>query len=239
MSMRDFESFGTEHWTWLAMGLLSIITWVIAGRKAGTLPDGDHKQRLIGLIMGLIPAILWIGGSIWLTLYEDPIPKNFVLPFHVCYFLNLVMPFMLWRKSYFIFEITYFVTMAGTLQALFTPDLQHGFPDLINVRYFVVHIGLMMSTFYAIFVYGFRPTWKSLWKAILWTNLYMVFVTPINLFFDTNFMYVRAKPPVASMLDYLGDWPWYLLTGQVMLVVLFTIVLLPFLILKPRVQPAG
>lgn len=232
--MREFTSFGTEHMLWLVAGICSSILWVNAGKRIGRLANGEYKQRQLGLLMTLIPAILWIGGSIWLVLYENPIPKNLVLPFHVCYFLNLVMPFMLWRKSFFIFEITYFVTMAGTLQALLTPDLDYGFPDMINIRYFMVHIGLMMSTFYAVFVYGFRPTWKSMGKAILWTNLYMVFVTPINLLFNTNFMYVRAKPPVASMLDYLGDWPWYLLTGQIMLVVLFTIVLLPFLFIRPK-----
>ena len=45
---------------------------------------------------------------------------------------------------------------------------------------------------------------------------------------DTNFMYLRRKPPTTTMLDLFGDWPWYILGGELLALVLFAVVMLPF-----------
>jgi hypothetical integral membrane protein (TIGR02206 family) len=135
---------------------------------------------------------------------------------------------LLWRRSYFLFEVSYFLIMAGCIQALFTPDLQTVFPDYINIRYFFVHIGLVQSILYAIFVYGFRPTWRSFGKSFLWSNVYFVFVIGVNALLGTNFMYLRQKPPTPTLLDLFGDWPWYIAGAELLALVLFAVVMLPF-----------
>lgn len=219
-----FQSYGAEHWLWLLAGGASVFSWIWLGRRQRT----ELGRRRIGLWQSLIPAAIWLGSSAWLSVTMTPLDLNLVLPFHACYFLNLLLPVMLWRRSFFLFEISYFMVMAGCIQALFTPDLQTNFPDHYNVRYFFVHIGLAQSILYAIFVFGFRPTWRSLGKSLLWTNLYFVFVAAINLGLGTNFMYLCSKPPSPTMLDLFGEWPWYILGGELLALVLFTVVMLPF-----------
>ncbi|MFM7400499.1 MAG: TIGR02206 family membrane protein [Bacteroidota bacterium] len=219
-----FVSYGNEHLSWLLYGTLSTVFWIWYGRRQ---PDDPGKQR-VGLIMSLFPATLWACISVYLIAYTDPVDLNLVLPFHVCYFINLMMPVLMWRRSYFLFEIFYFVVMAGCIQALLTPDVSTVFPDHIHIRYFVVHISLVQSVLYAIFVFRFRPTWKGLGKTLVWMNVYFVFVLMINLLLDTNFMFLRRKPGSASLLDHLGDWPWYILVSEFVAVILFAVVMLPF-----------
>jgi len=228
----EFISWGAEHWWWLLAGATSMFGWIYLGRQTVS----EINKRRIALVMSLIPVVIWTAGSVQLACSDNPIDIGLLLPFHVCYFLNLLMPVMLWRRSYFLFEISYFMVMAGCIQALITPDLQQSFPDMLNIRYFFVHIGLAQSILFAIWVYGFRPTWASLGKSLLWANIYFVFVAAINYALGTNFMYLCHKPPAPTMLDLFGDWPWYILGGELLALALFTVVMLPFVV-RRRLRP--
>jgi hypothetical integral membrane protein (TIGR02206 family) len=220
-----FINYGTEHFAWLFAGLCSVVFWV----KLGQRQRDDLGQRRVGLAMSLIPALWWTAVSLWMALFERPPNLNLVLPFHVCYAANLLLPLMLWWRSYALFEVLYFVVMAGCIQALLTPDLQTNFPERINLRYFIVHIGLVQSVLYAVWVFGFRPQWRGLLRAVLWMNLYFLAIIPINMLLGTNFMFLRQKPPSPNLLDLFGPWPWYILGAEMLGVLLFVVVLLPFL----------
>lgn len=219
-----FHNYSLEHFIWLLLGTCSSIFWIWLGKRQST----SLGKRRIGLIQSLIPAVIWVSISIYMALYERPLDLSLVLPFHICYFINLMLPVMLWKRSFFLFEITYYMVMGGCLQALLTPDLKHSFPHYINFRYFFIHMGLVQSTLFAIFVYGFRPTWRSFGKAFLWANLYFVVVLGINYWLGTNFMYLSKKPPTATLLDLFGDWPWYIIGGEFLCLMMFTLVMLPF-----------
>ena len=172
----DFQRYNSEHLLWIFAGMASAYFWIWLGKKQTT----DLGERRIGLIQSLIPAGLWIVLSLYMALFEQPVDLNLVLPFHISYFMNLLLPIMLWRRSFFLFEITYYMVMGGCIWSLLTPALEHGFPHYLNFRFFVVHIGLLQSILYAIFVYGFRPSWQSFGRAFLWTNIYFVLVLGIN-----------------------------------------------------------
>lgn len=220
----NFVNYSAEHFWWLLAGAASTVFWIWLGRRQ---PD-ERGQRRIGLIQSLIPALLWVVVSLYMAFFVEPIEWGLVLPFHVCYFINLLLPFMLWRRSFFLFEVTYYMVMGGCAQALITPDLQHSFPHYINFRYFVVHTGLVQSILYAIFVFRFRPTWRSFGRAYLWANIYFVFVIGANYVLGTNFMYLNRKPNAPTLLDLFGEWPWYIVGGQFLCLIMFTLAMLPF-----------
>ena len=220
----DFHNYCPEHFIWLAIGTVSTFFWIWLGKRQTT----ELGQRRIGLIQSLIPALLWIFISIYMIFFERPLDIGLVLPFHICYFINLMLPFMLWRRSFFLFEITYYMVMGGCIQALVTPDLKFAFPHYINFRYFIVHMGLAQSILYAVFVYRFRPTWQSFGKAFLWTNIYFVFVLGVNYLLGTNFMYLSRKPSAPTLLDLFGEWPWYIVGGEFLCLMMYTLVMLPF-----------
>jgi hypothetical integral membrane protein (TIGR02206 family) len=226
----QFKSYGSEHLLWLLYGIVAIIFWIWLGNKQ----TDDYGKRWVGMIMSLLPALCWLGIAVHKIIQDDPIDLNLVLPFHVCYFVNLCLPIMMWRKSYALFEVFYFVVMAGCAQALLTPDVETNFPEIIHIRYFFVHIGLVHSILYAIFVFQYAPTWRGLWKAFFWMNIYFLFAGAVNYLLGTNFMFLCHKPGSATLLDHLGEWPVYILAGEVLAIVLFMVVLLPFVIRKPH-----
>ena len=54
-------------------------------------------------------------------------------------------------------SILFFWIIAGTLQGVITPDIVYGFPVFDYFRYWIVHLGLLITMFYATFVFNIRP----------------------------------------------------------------------------------
>ena len=121
-----FLSWGGEHLLWLLAGVASMVFWITLGR----LQLSELRKRQVGLVMTLIPVVIWLWASVHFYRTTNPLRLDLILPFHVCYFLNLAMPIMLWRRSYALFEVSYFMVMAGTIQAFLRPISRRFFPTL-------------------------------------------------------------------------------------------------------------
>lgn len=133
----------------------------------------------------------------------------------------------MWRK-YALYELVYFWGLAGTLQAILTPDLPYRFPDLMYTVYYINH-GLIVGIFYTTIVFRLRPTLRSVGRIYLLTLAYtFLFVAPLNMVLDTNFLYLRQKPAGASMLDFLGPWPWYIASASIVALVSYLFYYSPF-----------
>jgi uncharacterized membrane protein YwaF len=48
-----------------------------------------------------------------------------------------------------------------------------------------------------------------------------------------NYMFLARKPDTPSLLDYLGTYPWYLLSLDGVAVVFFLLLYLPFIVFRP------
>jgi hypothetical integral membrane protein (TIGR02206 family) len=219
-----FKAYGFEHLIWLSLGVLGIGMSVYYGRRQ---PTPSNKYRL-GLYISLFPAIFWALTVIYMCLFEPAVDLNLVLPFHVCYMLNLLLPLFFLKRSDTLFQIFYFVVMAGCIQALFTPDLQTDFPNFINFRYFIVHIGLVQSILYAVLVLGHRPTWGGFGLSYICSIFYLCFCFGVNYILGTNFMFLNRKPPSPNILDLFGPWPYYVFGAMGLALVLFAVVMSPF-----------
>ncbi len=151
------------------------------------------------------------------------------LPFQICGILFFFCAWMLWTRSYAVYEVIYFWTMAGTFQALVTPDVRYAFPHPEFLVFFVSHSALVFAVLYATFVYRFRPRFVSIGKSFVAVLLYAALLVPLNFALDTNFMFLRERPDGASLLDTFGAWPWYLVGAGVLALGFFLVVYLPFL----------
>lgn len=126
------------------------------------------------------------------------------------------------------YEILIFWIIAGTTQAIITPDIPIGFPSFEFFRYWIVHLGLVVVILYATIVLNYKPTLKSVLKSILALQIYVAFMILVNYILDANYFYLNRKPESASILDYFGDWPIYIVVGQLLLVPYFLVIYLPF-----------
>lgn len=150
------------------------------------------------------------------------------LPLYLCSLLGLIIPVFTYYKKKWMYEILLFWIIAGTTQAIITPDIPTGFPSFEFFRYWIVHLGLIVIILYATIVLGFKPTLKSVFKSFLALQVYIILMVIVNYVLDANYFYLNQKPESATLLDHFGEWPLYIIVSQLILVPYFLLIYLPF-----------
>lgn len=149
------------------------------------------------------------------------------LPLHlsdITVWITALTCFTLNRRS---FEFIYFAGIAGGGMAVLTPDLQWPLTSYPAIQFLTMHGVTIATILFLLWSGQARPRPGSMWWALLYLNIYAGLVGILNVFFDANYMYLCRKPQGASLLDYLGPWPVYILSGEVAAIVLFTLLWLP------------
>jgi hypothetical integral membrane protein (TIGR02206 family) len=136
-------------------------------------------------------------------------------------------------------ELLYFLGLAGTVQALITPDLGVPFPSYPAVKYFLGHGGTVAAVLLLLATGRLRPRPGAWWRVLLILNAYAVAIFALDLATGTNYLYLARKPPVPTLLDVLGPWPWYIASGEATAAALFLLLQLPFRRRSPRSTPGG
>lgn len=152
------------------------------------------------------------------------------LPLFLCDVVVLMLPFVVWHTNRKWLGILYFWALAGTFQALLTPELENGFPTFDYFRYFIMHGGIVTVILYCIVVYKIKIGWRDFGLAVLYAQAYLIIVHVINIILKSNYSYTMEKPQSATILDLMGPWPWYIFLAEFVMGLLFLLLMLPFLI---------
>lgn len=218
-----FETFSWDHFHGLIYILIIGFLSIMIARKYL-----DFRQQVIlGVLLSIFPLVAVL-ARMYYTYRLGTFTIQDELPLHLCRTLALIMPFALAYKNDTWLGIGYFCILGGTLQALITPDLYHTLPHFSYYVYFIVHTGLFILPFYYMFVFGFRPTKRDLWNTMIFLNAYMIVTFIVNYAIDANYFYTLRKPISATPLDYFGPWPIYLIVVEILALLVFFILYLPF-----------
>jgi hypothetical integral membrane protein (TIGR02206 family) len=109
-----------------------------------------------------------------------------------------------------------------------TPVLDMSFPHFRFFHFFYTHIGIVITALYFTWVKGYRPTFKGIIKTMVALNVLLPIVFAINIFFQGNYMFLRTKPTNGSLLDFLGPYPWYILSLEGVTFFIFVVLWLVF-----------
>lgn len=219
-----FELFATPHLATLALIAAAALVIPVAVRH--TAPGAVRP-------VGYALALLLVGQELLQTVIviqagEPPVVA--VLPLHLCNLAVYLTAWVLVTRGPRTYEVVYFWGLGGTVQALLTPDLQQAFPHPHYLFFFLGHGLVIVGVLYATLALRLRPYLASIPRVAAITLAYAVVIFAVNLWLDTNFLYLMAKPEQASILDWSGPWPWYLpaliLLGFASLVIWY----LPFLV---------
>ena len=151
------------------------------------------------------------------------------LPLDLCNLLALFLPVLFWKPHPRLVKLVYFLVLGGTGQGIITPNCPEGFPHILYLSYWIVHCGLVLHIIYIVVVWRIYPRFVGILHSIVAMNIYAAVMFVLNYFMDSNYFYVMAKPITPSLLDYMGPWPWYILTGQPVAFLIFFLLWLPFL----------
>jgi hypothetical integral membrane protein (TIGR02206 family) len=152
-----------------------------------------------------------------------------MLPLYLCSVFVWVGAYMLLTKNYTIYEFIYLLGIPAALQAFLTPDAgRFGFPHYRFFQVMLSHGLIITSALYMTFVCRFRPTWKSVVKVLVVSNIYAVIVFFFNFLIGSNYLFLAHKLDTASLLDVLPPWPQYLIFVEILGIVFILLLYLPY-----------
>ena len=217
----DFVLFGPLHWSILAA--IPLLGWVLAiwGRRNAATARGI---RLAAGWFLLVNELGWYGYKLYHEGWRFPEG----LPLQLCdlaLWLTVVAALTLKPLAC---ELAYYFALAGSSQAVLTPDLWAPALSYPTIYFFSAHGGIIAVVLYLIWARLARPRPGSVRRAFLTGCAFAAMVGLFNALFRTNYMYLCRKPASASLLDYFGPWPVYIATGQLLALALFTLLWLPF-----------
>ncbi|WP_052466949.1 YwaF family protein [Psychroserpens damuponensis] len=214
----------------IPIGLAFVFTVVLI--RHARIISSESQQRIIHHIA------IFISVTVIIFHMYNMVTTNYNLrtdlPLYLCSLLAIIIPIFTFYRKYWMFEILVFWIIAGTLQGVMTPDIAEGFPSLDYFRYWIVHLGLLTIIFYNIIVFKLKPKFNSVFKSFFALQLYVVMIIAINYLLDANYFYLNRKPESASLLDYFGDWPYYIIVAQLIIIPFFLLIYLPFYISEVR-----
>jgi hypothetical integral membrane protein (TIGR02206 family) len=217
----NFQLFGSTH-------LLILVSIPLLAAALGRWCR--HSRRSARLIRYSLASFLTVNELIWYAYrlhYEGfRFPEG--LPLNLCdltLWLTVVAIFTLKPLA---FELAYFAGLGGSGMALLTPDLWAPFPSYPTIYFFLAH-GLVVAGILML-VWGkmAAPRLGCVWRVFGALNVYAAAVGIFNATFGTNYAYLCRKPAGASLLDYLGPWPFYLAGGEGVALIIFWLLWLPF-----------
>jgi len=226
-----FELFGVSHAATIlffaAIGLFLI--------KAGQTREANWRRATrYGLAaVLLVNELSW---HVWNAVYGSWAIQT-MLPLHMCSIMVWVTIYVLATERQSLYPLLYFFGVAGAMQALITPDAGiYGFPHFRFFQTMIAHGALVVAGVWVVMVEKYRPTCRDLVRLLAGLNVYAVIVYGINVAIGSNYLYVVGKPDVPSLMDFFPAWPWYIFLLEILAVVIFWLLYLPFARVAPEAR---
>jgi hypothetical integral membrane protein (TIGR02206 family) len=204
------RQFSAEHLAVLALTALAI---AVAVRAPRALPP----RALAVLIAGAFGVELTVNAT------NGSWDWGFNLPLHLSDVVALLAPVALWTRRALLVELLYFWALTASLQAVITPDLHQAFPSVFYFTYFITHSGAVIAACLLVFGLKLEIRPGAIWRAFAATLVMAVVAGGANLITGGNYMFLRAKPSQASLLDEMGPWPLYIAIAAVLALGLFAL----------------
>lgn len=217
----NFQLFGTVHLA--ILGAVVVLAGVFALIQRRLTPGTRWLRLGLGSLL-LLDSLVYYGY----LAYRGQLTFPDHLPLELCDASLFLTIFALFTLNRAVYDLAYYWALAGATMALLTPNLWEPFPSFGTIQFFVDHGLIVASVLFLAWSRLMRPRAWSVMRAMLVLNILAVFIGAFDYFYKTDYMYLRAKPRNASLLDLLGPWPWYIAATEFVALLLFVLLYLPF-----------
>ncbi len=222
----DSQSFflSADHVAALAATAALCVALPLAARARPGAWTG-HLARALSLAL-----LAWVVAYHLVVSLRGSYEADFDLPLHLTDAATVVAALALWSPRPLLFELTYFWGLTASLQAVLTPglDADEGFPGFFYWHYFFTHSGVVAAALLLAFGLGLTARPGAVRRIFLATAAWAAVATAGNALTGGNYMFLRERPETASLLDYMGPWPWYIFGAALLALALFALLDLPF-----------
>jgi len=226
---RSFVPFGPDHQAVLALTAAGAVALILGRRRLERIDDRWIRRVLAAGLAGNEVAAWGVGLA----------QGRAQLPLQLCDLALLFTIAALLTTHRAAAELAYFWGLAGSVQAVLTPDLHEPFLSYWWMQFFFGHCGVVLCAVYLAVTGRVQPTGRSVWRVFGWTNLYAVIIGLINWAAGTNFGYLAHKPMQPSLLDHLGPWPYYIGGMELIALASFYLYYAPFPLARRTGQRTG
>ena len=229
----DFQAYSDQH-----LAVLFVFSLLLAGTVwcVRNLNSAQNLQLIRGFsIFIFLTVVVWSA----IKLYFGRFNLLVDLPLSLCNLFAALGPLLFWKPNQRLLEVMYFLVIVGTFQAMLTPDLYVGYPSNEFYKYWIVHGGVVLLVIHSIFAFQLYPRLKGVLLTFGWINLYSAVLYPLNIAIGANYFYLISKPGNASILDFFGPWPMYILVAELVAMAFFALAYLPFLLVKKSPNTAA
>lgn len=220
----QFHPYGPAHLTVILVTVA--LPFVLAAIVRRT-----NSQRVERAIVGTLTALLIVNYVGYLVFIRARGLTNWLqmLPLQMCDWGMVVVMVALWTARPRWFEVAYFWGIGGTLQAVLTPNLRFGFPDLRFFSFFISHSAIIVGVVFLMLVHRLRPYPMSIVRVWLWSEFYFVVTFVADELTGSNYGFLLHKPEAFSILNFLSDTrPLYLVQMHGLALVFFLVLYAPF-----------
>jgi len=200
------EQFGPDHIGALVVTAVLAIVFFVIGRSPR---DTGRAGRILGWAI-LLASI----STPYTHALEGRLNLRNTLPLEICDGATLAAVIALLTRNRFAFELTYLWGLGLSSQGLLSPVSSGVFPDVIYIRYWVIHSGIVVAALYLGPARGMPLRPGAFRRATIIALAWLAAAAVADWLLDANYMFLRAKPPHSGM-DKLGPWPWYIVVVTV------------------------
>ena len=224
---RPFQAFAMPH------NMAMVVTVMIAAILTAYARSGPGEKplRVIRYTMGVLllvavaldPVLTFVRYGVGEHGREVVMDNS--LPFYLCDVVSIFLACALFTKNQRLAEIGYLWGLAGTVQGLVMPTLWFDHGEVEFYIFFLQHGGAPVAAVFLVWGLGIVPQKGAFRRAVFWSLGYIAIVMFINRIIDENYGFLNGKPSAGTFFDYMGPWPYYLITLQLVAYTLYLFLL--------------
>jgi hypothetical integral membrane protein (TIGR02206 family) len=223
----EFQPYGAAHLTVIVLTI--VLPFMLAAIVRRT--KSSRLEHAVVAALSIILVLNYVAYLVFVRYRGGAVSWQQMLPLQLCDWGMVVVIVAMLTESRRWFEVAYFWGIGGTLQAVLTPNLRFGFPDVRFFSFFISHSGIIVGVVFLMLMRRYRPYPMSIVRVFLWSELYFVITMIADAYTGFNYGFLLHKPEAFSILSFLSDSrPLYLLQMHGVALLFFVVLYVPFAI---------
>jgi hypothetical integral membrane protein (TIGR02206 family) len=205
---------GSREWLLLNVIFWSIFFFVLLISKNFS----ENNKKTFGKVLGFIALLNFAISQVWQSTHGTWSLET-SLPLQLCSLSQLLVGYTMLSGKQWAYEFL-LCWGAGAVHAFLTPEITTGGSLFSHVDYTISHGIIILGSVYATVRMGYSPRDGSWKRVFMYTQLVLPVIGLANWLIGANYMFLAQKPDAQNPLI-IGDWPFYIVGLEVVVVVHF------------------